>query len=56
MRNKPVADNLTATKMELEKVKKERHSYKKDLESEKLWKRKEDNAPPACYVTSNRIM
>jgi chromosome segregation ATPase len=41
-RNKPVADNLTATKMELEKVKKERDSYKKDLEHERFWKRKEE--------------
>jgi hypothetical protein len=41
-RNKPVADNLVATKNEQEKVKKERHSYKKDLEHEKLWKRKEE--------------
>jgi hypothetical protein len=41
-RNKPVADNLTATKTELENVKKERDSYKKDLEHEKLWKRKEE--------------
>jgi hypothetical protein len=41
-RNKPVADNLTATKKELEKVKKERDSYKKDLEHERFWKRKEE--------------
>ena len=41
-RNKPLADNLVATKMELEKVKKERDSYKKGLEHEKLWKRKEE--------------
>jgi hypothetical protein len=41
-RNKPVADNLVATKNELEKVKKERHSYKIDLEHERLWKRKEE--------------
>ena len=41
-RNKPVADNLTATKMELEEVKKERDSYKKGLERERLWKRLEE--------------
>jgi hypothetical protein len=41
-RNKPVADNLTATKMKLEVVEKERHSYKIDLEHERLWKRKEE--------------
>jgi DNA-binding transcriptional MerR regulator len=41
-RNKPLADNLVATKMELEKVEKERHSYKVDLEHERLWKRKEE--------------
>jgi hypothetical protein len=35
-RNKPVADNLVATKKELEKVEKERHSYKIDLEHERL--------------------
>ena len=41
-RNKPLADNLVATKKELEKVEKERHSYKIDLEHERLWKRKEE--------------
>jgi DNA-binding transcriptional MerR regulator len=41
-RNKPLADNLTATKRELEKVKKERDSYRKDLEHERFWKRKEE--------------
>jgi hypothetical protein len=41
-RNKPVADNLVATKNELEKVKKERDSYKIHLEHERLWKRKEE--------------
>ncbi len=41
-RNKPLADNLVATNKELEKVKKERHSYKADLEHERLWKRKEE--------------
>ena len=35
-RNKPLADNLVATKKELEKVEKERHSYKIDLEHERL--------------------
>jgi hypothetical protein len=41
-RNKPVADYLAATKNELEKVEKESHSYKIDLEHERLWKRKEE--------------
>jgi hypothetical protein len=41
-RNKPLADNLVATNKELEQVKKERHSYKIDLEHERLWKRKEE--------------
>jgi DNA-binding transcriptional MerR regulator len=41
-RNKPLADNLTATKRELEKVKKERDSCRKDLEHERFWKRKEE--------------
>ena len=41
-RNKPLADNLVATKKELEQVEKERHSYKIDLENERLWKRKEE--------------
>jgi multidrug resistance efflux pump len=41
-RNKPLADNLVATKKELEQVKKERDSYKKDLEHERFWKRKEE--------------
>jgi len=41
-RNKPVADDLVATKKEIEKVEKERHSYKIDLEYERLWKRKEE--------------
>jgi hypothetical protein len=40
-RNKPVADNLTATKMELEKVKKERDAYKRGVERERIWKRME---------------
>jgi hypothetical protein len=41
-RNKPLADNLTATKMELEKVKKERDSYKRGVERERIWKRMEE--------------
>jgi hypothetical protein len=41
-RNKPLADNLTATKRELEKVKKERDSYRKGLEHDRFWKRKEE--------------
>jgi hypothetical protein len=41
-RNKPLADNLVAMKKELEKVKNEKHSYKIDLEHERLWKRKEE--------------
>jgi DNA-binding transcriptional MerR regulator len=41
-KNKPLADNLAATKKELEKVKNEKHSYKIDLEHERLWKRKEE--------------
>jgi hypothetical protein len=41
-RNKPLADNLVATKKELEQVIKERDSYKKGLEREKFWKRKEE--------------
>jgi hypothetical protein len=41
-RNKPLADNLTATKKELEKVKKERDSYKRGVERERIWKRMEE--------------
>jgi hypothetical protein len=41
-RNRPIADNLVATKTELEKVIKERDSYKKGLEREKLWNRLEE--------------
>ena len=33
---------MVATNKELEQVKKERHSYKIDLEHERLWKRKEE--------------
>jgi len=40
-RNKPLADNLVATKKELEKVIKERDSYKRGLERERFWKRME---------------
>jgi ASC-1-like (ASCH) protein len=40
--NKPLVDNLVATKKELEQVIKERDSYKKDLERERFWKRKEE--------------
>ena len=40
--NKPLADNLVATKKELEQVIKERDSYKKGLEHERFWKRKEE--------------
>jgi hypothetical protein len=42
MRDKPVAENLTATKMKLEVVKKERDSYKRGLGHERFWKRKEE--------------
>ena len=41
-RNKPLVDNLVATQKELEQVIKERDSYKKDLEHERFWKRKEE--------------
>jgi DNA-binding transcriptional MerR regulator len=41
-RNKPIADNLAATKKELEKVEKEMHSYKRGIERERFWKRKEE--------------
>ena len=41
-RNKPLADNLVATKKELEQVIKERDSYKKGLDHERFWKRKEE--------------
>ena len=41
-RDRPVADNLVETKKELEQVIKERDSYKKDLEHERFWKRKEE--------------
>ena len=40
--NKPLVDNLVATQKELEQVIKERDSYKKDLEHERFWKRKEE--------------
>jgi hypothetical protein len=41
-RNKPLADNLVATNKELKKAIKERDSYKKGLEREKLWNRLEE--------------
>jgi ASC-1-like (ASCH) protein len=41
-RDRPVADNLVETKKELEQVIKERDSYKKGLERERFWKRKEE--------------
>ena len=40
--NKPLVDNLAATQKELEQVIKERDSYKKDLEHERFWKKKEE--------------
>ena len=40
--NKPLVDNLVATQKELEQVIKERDSYKKDLEHERFWKKKEE--------------
>ena len=40
--NKPLVDNLVATQKELEQVIKERDTYKKDLERERFWKKKEE--------------
>jgi hypothetical protein len=56
-RDRPVADNLVATKKELEQVIKERDWYKKDLERERFWKRKEEEyrwlIPVAEYDKAN---
>jgi hypothetical protein len=41
-RNKPLVDNLVATQKELEQVIKERDTYKKNLERERFWKKKEE--------------
>jgi hypothetical protein len=56
-RDRPVADNLVATKKELEQVIKERDWYKKGLEHERFWKRKEEEyrwlIPVAEYDKAN---
>jgi hypothetical protein len=56
-RDRPVADNLVATKKELEQVIKERDRYKKGLEHERFWKRKEEEyrwlIPVAEYDKAN---
>jgi hypothetical protein len=50
-RDRPVADNLVATKKELEQVIKERDRYKKGLEHERFWKKKEEENRGSVLAT-----
>jgi CENP-B N-terminal DNA-binding domain len=59
-RNKPLFETCREQKLELDKVKQERDSYKKELENEKLWKsigeKQRWSIPEAELDKANRVL